>query len=505
MDFEEFLQNPSSYIHKLAQVETGEYDLGMKKLIDQNFRENPEQFYHIPIVSTLEEFHKTAPGTIVRLRCNIIEGPDREMFPYQFLCNGEFFSCLLDQTIPEGAGDLNPRTLGERYCYTGISIRPMTDWFNETITQQNQKLRTGQTASTYSEQNKKKEEHEKDSIPFKIKLKTTYNLKNKSNLEMIDFIGCFVEEEEIDPSEFNGFDASLPTFIAFSYIPPAYFVPNTFGIDINKETMREMRNNVLQILSSIFDEFQAKIFLLWLITKPTHFVGQIQMGGFNLNFHGVSGQEIEYVNGLMNAICPLYQFLEITPAVLNEKELKPIISEKDDESANISPLFCSSGTRYFFYEPKLIANELNETGVKNIEVLQSLVDLNQITIDIYGADYTFNLFNTIFSLSEEKSIFAFDLSIPIESISTPEITEEQINLIRFYVDQQRSFIFDASKTNEELFKNRLVTFQKEHGSLSQERMQLLFLFMMNTAKSIGEEEISLEICKEAEELFALLP
>ena len=54
-------------------------------------------------------------------------------------------------------------------------------------------------------------------------------------------------------------------------------------------------------------------------------------------------------------------------------------------------------------------------------------------------------------------------------------------------------------------RDRLVHFQKKNGSLSQKRIQLLFLFMMNTAKSLGEEEIGLRACEEAEELFEALP
>ena len=54
-------------------------------------------------------------------------------------------------------------------------------------------------------------------------------------------------------------------------------------------------------------------------------------------------------------------------------------------------------------------------------------------------------------------------------------------------------------------RDRLVHFQKKNGSLSQKRIQLLFLFMMNTAKSLGEEEIGLKACEEAGELFETLP
>ena len=66
--------------------------------------------------------------------------------------------------------------------------------------------------------------------------------------------------------------------------------------------------------------------------------------------------------------------------------------------------------------------------------------------------------NTILSFSKEESIFSNVLSIDSGIFSTPKIHEQKIQLIRFYVDQQRSIIiFDASKTNDELFKEEWIT------------------------------------------------
>ena len=57
--------------------------------------------------------------------------------------------------------------------------------------------------------------------------------------------------------------------------------------------------------------------------------------------------------------------------------------------------------------------------------------------------------NTILSFSEEEGIFSYDLSVDMGIFSTPQIHEQQIELIRFYVDQQRSIILDSSKTNDD--------------------------------------------------------
>jgi hypothetical protein len=129
--------------------------------------------------------------------------------------------------------------------------------------------------------------------------------------------------------------------------------------------------------------------------------------------------------------------------------------------------------------------------------------MNQISIDIEGGDYTFNIFNNFLSLSSTKSLFSNDISIRVGTVSTLEAIpdEEAMKRIRFYIDHQRNVAFDLTKTDAEFLNERLINYKKQHKIVNQERLQLLLLFMINMAKSIGEETITQEACDEAEKLF----
>lgn len=490
MDFESFLSDPSSFVHSLAQNETTEQDLGMRMFLDSHFEENPEDFEKIPIVSTLEDLQKTIPGQVVRLRCSLLEYSAHEMFPFRFNVNGEFHTCLFEQTMPEGAGYVSPDAMADRECFTAMSIRPMTDWFRQETAVKTE--RKGVKVIT-------EKKHVKKSVantPFEVTVKVAFQYNNDSNFDLIDFVGAFVEDLNTeDLVTKDVFSKSLPTFIAFTYKPTKLTGQIQETTDIN-----EMHELVYQTIASIFEPCQAKVFFMWLLSNVEYFIGQTPIGGFNLNFTGATHEEAETVDLLLSNILPLYQQITISKDVLNSRNMKPSITVFGAEEQ--SPLLCSEGTKYLIDET-LFDGELNQVGTDNLNLIKSSIYSNQINADFYGAEYTFYMFNTVLSLSSEASQLSNHISMNIGTVSQiPEISEEQLKVIRTYLEMVKETKFDISKTNQKFLQQRLINFKKSHGSISQEKLQILVLFMQNIAKSLGKEVISEEICAEAEEIMA---
>ena len=492
MNFEEFVADPINFVNEIAQNETEEFDLGMKTMLDNFFKENPEEFFKIPIISTLEDYQKTCPGKIIRLRCSIVEGPSREMFPYRFENKGTFFSCLINQEIPEDVTEINPRTMGDRYCYTAVSIHPMTDWFREQTTF----IKDDSKPHVITE--KKATKASTLCTPFKINVKTTYEYSNRSNLEVVDFLGTFIEDQ-CECSDFDGFDASLPTFVGLTYKPSEFYV-ETFNGEYNPATIKAVRAETLELLNSVFEPLQAETFLMWLLSRTTHFVGGTQIGGLSLNFNESTDEIAAVIDALLKEISPLYQKIDISIDDLNKKDLKPSIAEFEE---NHSPLFCSSGTKFLIDETKMDVGELNKTGLSNLDLIKYTVYMNQISINIYGADYTFKMYNNVLSVSTTTSMFSYDISMNVGAVSLPKTMPDKDAMyrIRYYLDHQRNTTFDVTKTDTAFLNERLVKYQKEHKNVKQEHLQMLLLFMINMSKSIGEEVITPEACDEAEKLF----
>ena len=491
MDFERFLQNPKEYIHFLAQNECSEPDLGIMSMLNNYFDQNPNGFFNLPIVSTLEDLQMTSPNQIVRLRCSLLEFSNHEMFVYRIFSNGEYFSCLFEENIPENISNVPNSALADRECFKAMTIRPMTEWYrNETAYKPKES-----TLKTYS--SSKNQPKRVFNTPFEVTVKIAFDYENESNFDLIDFVGAFTEEAYDFSSGFGSYQSSLPTFIAFTF-KPAIFLCKSLQALSNKELILSAYNITMRLLESLFEPLQAKFILMFLLTKVSS-----SFSGFVLNFNNCSAESVSLLHNLIEMICPLYQKIDLCPEELNKIDLKPSINEFGVEKD--SSLLCSSGTTLLFDEIFFDDEELNRTGNSNVDLLRSIFYIDQIEASFYGTSFKFNLCSNILTLSNEKSIFPFDFSLPIGEISTfPEISMEQIQMIRYFIDRQRNVPFNISNEGKFMMNSKIQQFQSLISkSLSDKEKGLLILFMVNFAKASGEEDINEISCNSAIELFRL--
>ena len=488
MDFDSFLQNPNEFIHTLAQSDTIEPDLGMKSMLDSYFKKNPDSFYQLPMVSTLEDLQMTPPNQIVLLRCSLLEFSSHEMFPFRFQLNGEFHSCLLNQILPDNSTKIPISSFADRECFKAMSIRPMTQWYRkDTAFIQNQL-----NSKVYS---LKKQEKTVLNTPFEVIVKIAFDYQNESNFDLVDFIGAFVDIESDSFNEANTFDSSLPTFIAFTF-KPAIFLCKSYQLFDMVENINAARDLVFHFLDSVFEPLQARVFLMWLLTSNSSSFGRLI-----LHFAKCSPNEAEFLCSLIDILCPLFQNISMSTDFLNKKDLKPKITQYGVD--NTSSLLCSNGTMVVINETQFNEEELNTLGNRNVDLLKSIVYYDKIEAEFYGLTFNFNLTNNILTLSNEVSNFTSDLSLPLGTLSDlSEISQEHIKIVRYYLDRQRNIPFQITPEGKAFVINRMNNFQQKNKRLLNEKEKtLLFIFMVNFAKSYGDENISEKACSDAEELF----
>lgn len=486
---DQILENPLEFIENLAQEENEEPDFGLNKLLNQYFKENPQDIHKIPLVCNLEDMQATFPGSLVRLRCSLAYSNETEYFPYRFLYQGKYKSCLLNEEMPEDAPQDDLECLRKRYLYTAISIRPMTDWFlKESST------RVSHRKSTTT--SKKSSNETIRNTPFDVIIKTAIEFKIRSTFDTVDVIGVFSNADDSFELLDGMAKRQLPTFLGLSFLETHC---NSFNEQL--QDISEIRKHILDILSTVLEPNQSKILLLWLLSSFTHSVGGTQLGSFSLNFSGANPEHVAQIVKIIENSVPLMKIINVSQEDLSKSNFVVEITD----NGIFGDLKASSGTRFVINETELHEGEFSQKGARNIMVLKEMIEEQQIPFvyhDLINEPYSNQSCFRYIDFSSTKSLFKFDYSTQIgETPEFVEIPEDQFIVIRKYLEYQTNLPKAEFNAEEEKFIREKLTQKISEQKLTQERAQLMFLFFLLNMNSYGRKASIDNVWNETIEIF----
>ncbi|EAY05737.1 hypothetical protein TVAG_100600 [Trichomonas vaginalis G3] len=490
--FEELLENPKEFVDRLAQNETDAPDLGIKNLLDQFIQQNPQELEKIPLICNLEGMNSTVPGSLVRVRCSIINSNIKEYFPFRYLSDGTYHSCLIDEEISGTPQDIDPSCLGERYIYTAFSVRPMTNWLlkESAVTINKRKV------PTLSEKKNTKEVLK--NTQFDMIVKTAFDYKIKNTFDTVDVIGVF-STAEYDHIAMRDIPKEVyPTILALTIVESTNY---TKSLPDPAISLVEQRNLALEVLSSALEPHQSLIVLLWLLSFYTHSVAGTAFGSFSLNLTGATYEQALKLKEVLENIIPLSKYIDFNQESLSDQKF---VTEITDEGV-FGNLIASSGSRFIIDETQLHEGNFNKNGTQNLMILNNLIENQVIPVTYHDSPefYDINANYRILGLSSSKSLLKYDISVPIGNLieNLSEFTEEQLNVVRKYIENQTlSDKLEFNKEREQIANKKLAECITTH-KLSQERAQLLFLFFLLNVSSYGDEINFESALDEAIELF----
>lgn len=508
MDFDLLLKNPKEFITNLAQTTDEMPDLGMKKQIDSFLEENPDSIDLIPIVATSGHLQMSVPGSLIRLRCIIVQNITMEYLPLRVAHGGKYYTPIFQQDIPIDAEIPNKRTFGSRLNILVSSIPNISSWLINEI-----------RPDIDVKSEPCNDMHESSSAdpsilleaPFQLNAKFLYDQSDKPCL-LCDLIG-FVDDPESFEHDLNtefgedAFYASIPSFIALTTIP----IQSLYNpiIPSPEPSINDIRDQLMGFLTEFFEPPQAELLLLWMVGSVRARKDLILLGVFSLNLFEVEPQVAKLIIELFKFILTSVTDINLSVDEFNSRTLRPSIEHSELKS---TPLMAACDTRLIINETELDEGKFDLVGMENIRILKKLI--GQQAVDYYCEGDIFEMpvsYPTLI-LSQSRSIlsdplFPIQAYVPIGSVNQKEIDVDPsiIKLIRRYVENIRYCDFDINDEDTEIASGKLSEIIKSYRL---EHSDYHFFMILNKLNCIshGSDSITDEYWDQACELFkATLP
>jgi hypothetical protein len=248
--------------------------------------------------------------------------------------------------------------------------------------------------------------------PAKIAALLSETTVNESSAQLFSGIFVFVIEPTVVPyvvfdvvwtirvaadlfqSDFidDDFFTTLPTFTAlFSVASPVLF-PHSGSRDSAP---------LLALLSHFLSQPQAELLLLWLINSVHSRVGTTLIGLFSLSFCRAKNESVQLFQTILQNILPALSFVSLSSENVNNVPLQPSFQ---DESSIPSPVAVWPGTRIVIDETEFAEDSITELGIKNIEILTSLITSQTIDYAYEGGFQTVLTNSPVFILSHNHTV-----------------------------------------------------------------------------------------------------
>lgn len=463
-DIDQLMNSPIDFVDYLSNTNAEESDLGVYKNILNIYNENNQIFDDIPILLTKKDIQTTEINTLVRIKCFVTERLPLEYFPYKFPVNDVFKSCLMGQNIEflnDKASEIN-KYLRERHVYHARTPYPLSNWVTK--------------------------DH---SYSTSFILKFAYNPPLQP-YEILDVIGIITDSVDDTFFEMN---TKQTTFIALFHLKGTSLYKD---ISMFNMFIADARNLVLSVFVSLFcDESIGKILLFWLVSKVSHTKYDKAFGTFTLNLYNVSSDDSKALSAILNEFCTSFKCIDCAIDILNQDPFH----SNDFDSHESHPIMIMNSTRIMINETNLKTGKFDEKGTRNVLILKKLVEEGKIQL-INGVNQYISSLCQILVVSSKKSLFSVDVSIQVNktNITTPQLTDEHISIIRAYIENIRNFSLSDEEDSIQHLEDLIID-SKNSLKLSQDSISLLYLFARLNSISYGSQIVTEEIWFEAREAF----
>ena len=215
---------------------------------------------------------------------------------------------------------------------------------------------------------------------------------------------------------------------------------------IDSNQIHHARQMLLSIFESIFpnDALLCEYLLLHLISRTYIRQPSAAYGKLSLNLSHLSSEQFQALEQILQTILPLYSNISINVNTLNTTQLMPNknVAQDEDNQAQLkrTPLQLPFHSHLLIDETQMECGQLTTLGLNNIKLLQDLLRQQTLKYEfhVYQLDYECDIRCLI--ISSTKSILPSDVYIryenqqqPVQEITFPSLTNEQLDQIRRYL------------------------------------------------------------------------
>ncbi|KAF6143113.1 hypothetical protein GIB67_041181 [Kingdonia uniflora] len=359
------------------------------------------------------------------------------------------------------------------------------------------------------------------SLPCLVKVYDSQESDLKLN-DVFEFIGVFTYDPEfpvpMDSSDALDEDAlvqlppsNVPCLhcIVHRKLATHDFISKSTVIEAMPSLIRGIRESLLGYLTTVLgnDCLAAQCILLHLLSQVHARVDSAALGKLSVNLTGFVQESLSVFGNQLNVaiqnLMPISQTISLTIGYLNTASLSP---KKDYETNRLvtGVLQLAEGTHLTVDETPLDVGTLDSTGVKNVELLKNLMELQKVEYDFeyYKIDMSADVQMLI--LSEGKSnILPADLVLPFRPSgigSSVNAETEALQTWRWYLATLKTLPHDIDLDMQKVIEDDLVAARQEDRNLgSQDFSRLLTIARLLTV-SFGETRLTLELWQMAKEL-----
>ncbi|XP_026424247.1 mini-chromosome maintenance complex-binding protein-like isoform X2 [Papaver somniferum] len=276
--------------------------------------------------------------------------------------------------------------------------------------------------------------------------------------------------------------------------------------------IRGIRESLVGYLTAVLgnDGVAAQSVLLHLLSQVHTRVDTVAVGKLSLNLTGFTKETVSVFGNQLNlaiqSLLPLTQALPLTVEYLNTASLAP---KKDYKSNRLitGSLQLADGTHLILDETQLNPGTLNSTGVENVQILKSLMEMQKVEYDFEYYKLEMSSDVQLLVLSEGKSnILPADLVLPFQPSSVGSSLNADANALqawRWYLATLRSQPHVIDPELQKVIENDLVEARQEDRSLGSNDFSRWLTMARLMSASFGETSLSLEHWQMVKELERL--
>ncbi|CEG77805.1 hypothetical protein RMATCC62417_12499 [Rhizopus microsporus] len=342
-------------------------------------------------------------------------------------------------------------------------------------------------------------------------------------VEIIGIRGQNIPEIETDESSFglasvlSGFpNTAVIHAIAYNSLDQA----TPLHEDLPDGSIETIRTELIDYIASVLggDKLAAEFVLLQLLSRVTMKNRGLKIGHITINIHGlpsyrtihenesplfgVSNPVTKPLSDLLNSLSMHSVTLPLTIDGLNQSRFSP---KSINENLQSGVLQLVDGTVLLVDETVLDEGQLKDTGVRNFQALQNVIQNQLLSYEFPYSQYNFDTDISLLSISTNNSILSNHCSVRIQPLYPLEDSEQSmLKLPKDKLNQFRKFIhsakygdYDIPASVSEYIQNAFVEERKKASETGDDMpMQEDLMLHMNLARlvtaSFGENELSKE-------------
>ncbi|KAL1933589.1 hypothetical protein VTP01DRAFT_7679 [Rhizomucor pusillus] len=531
----EAIQSPLTVIARLFEQHVQDKEPSTFDPSDHfaNLFATTDQRSQIPAINSVS-VQRVPKNTLVRFRCMVQDtGLGPEMFVSAYKSNsGTELKCYryTDDPIDSDAAifDESSNYLCERFPVYCVSPPGETDWVKD-------RLYPTELSTSFDGLSIENLESKKDDKKFPLPetehsaaiVKFYQSAEALRVGQLVDVIGVMgaVQPEDTEVDQFNPGMSSLsgvPVIHAITYQSLEGSAGVPFGsedLDNMLHQARDIRAKLIDYIAAVFggDKLVAEFVLLQLISRVTAKHQDVKIGQFTLNvsnfpdvaqngksssYYALKNTASKLVASMIERLALQIVSLPLTIEGLNAGRFSPK-SEYENLQAGLLQLV--DGTSLLIDETSLTEGTLNDTGVRNVQALNNVIQNQSLKYDFPYSQFDFDTDISIISLSSGKSILPNHCSVRLEPIYNlaeideplPNLPAETMNIFRMYLQAAKHSAYDIPAEVSEYIQSNFVNERKsasESGKTlpTQEDLMLRVNLARLVSLSFGEKTLKKE-------------